>query len=69
MAMTPEQFQQFLQALPALLGAGAGGAQGNAAAVGPMEPCNMGINKVKRYRELSDWLKEVKSKMDPPPSL
>ena len=64
MAMTAEQFTQLLQALPGLLGAAAGGAPGNAAAVGPMEPCNLGIDKVKRYKEFSDWLKEVETKMD-----
>lgn len=64
MSMSADQFQQFLQALPGLLGAGAGGAHGSAVAVGPMETCNLGINKVRRYKEFSDWLKEAETKIE-----
>ena len=42
----------------------AGAAGGQASAVGPMMPCNLGIDKIKRLRQFNDWMKEVESKME-----
>ena len=59
--MTPAQFQQYMEQLPGLLAAahGGGGATGGAttgqpgaavaAAVGQLEPCHLGRDKMKRY--------------------
>ena len=46
-----------------LVGAAGGAGQGAASAVGPMEPCNLGIDKVKRLRNFQDWCKEAEAKI------
>ena len=56
---------QFETLLTRLMGAqAAAGAGGQASAVGPMEPCSLGIDKIKRLRQFNDWMKEVQSKME-----
>ena len=67
MSLTADQFNQLLAALPAMLGAGGGGAnqsQGAASAVGPMGHCNLGVDKVKRFKRFSDWMKGAEAKID-----
>ena len=73
--MTPAQFQQYIEQLPALLAAahGGGGAAGGAAmvqpgagaaaAVGQLGSCHLGRDKMERYKKWGDWMKEAKSKM------
>ena len=34
-----------------------------AAVVGSMPPCNLGKDKIKRYKKWSDWLKDAENKM------
>ena len=46
-----------------LVGAAGGASQGAASAVGPMEPCNLGIDKVKRLKNFQDWCKEAEAKI------
>ena len=73
--MTPAQFRQYMEQLPAMLVAahGGGGAAGGAAMVQPgagaaavmgqLGPCHLGRDKMKRYKKWGDWLKEAKSEM------
>ena len=46
-----------------LVGAAGGASQGAASAVGPMEPCNLGIDKVKRLKNFQDWCTEAEAKI------
>ena len=46
-----------------LVGAAGGESQGAASAVGPMEPCHLGIDKVKRLKNFQDWCKEAEAKI------
>ena len=36
---------------------------GTAAVVGQMPPCNIGKNKLKRYRVWSEWIRDAENKM------
>ena len=60
-----QQQAQIAQLLAARQGAGAGaGAAGaGAAAVGQLPACNLGKDKMKRYKRWGDWRKEAESKM------
>ena len=67
MSLTADQFQQLLAALPGMMGGGGGAAQqalGAASAVGPMGQCNLGVDKVKRLKRFSDWMKGAEAKID-----
>ena len=67
MSLTAEQFGELMAALPAMLGAGGGAANqslGAASAVGPMGQCNLGVDKVKRLKRFSDWMKGAEAKID-----
>ena len=57
--LTQEQFEALLNRL-----APQQNNQGLAMAVGPMAPCQLGIDKTKRLRRYNDWLKEAESKME-----
>ena len=58
--MTQEQLDQLIQALrPAGPTAGAGAA----AIVGRLGPCELGRDKLKRYKRFTDWVGEAESKM------
>ena len=46
-----------------LLEAAGGASQGAASAVGPMEPCNLGIDNVKILKDFQDWYKEAEAKI------
>ena len=60
--MTDQQLTELINRLMAT--GGAGQAQGSALAVGPMEACTVGIDKVKRLKTFNDWVKEAQAKMD-----
>ena len=56
--------QQLNQLITALTGGGWGTqAAGAAAVVGPMQPCHLGKNKIKRYKRLEDWIQDAEKKM------
>ena len=58
--MTAEQFNELMQTLrPAAPTAGAG----VAALVGRLGPCELGRDKLKRYKRFTDWVGEAESKM------
>ena len=58
--MTQQQLEQLIQALrPAAPTAGAGAA----AIVGRLGPCELGRDKLKRYKRFLDWVGEAESKM------
>ena len=58
--MTEEQLNQLIKALiPAAPTAGAGAA----AIVGSLGPCELGRDKLKRYKRFIDWVGEAESKM------
>ena len=62
--MTQEQFAQLLQTLQARpQDAAPGVAAGAAAIAGQMPPCNLGRNKVKRFKKWADWLRDAEAKM------
>ena len=56
--MTKEQLEQLIQALRAAPTAGAGAA----AIVGRLGPCELGRDKLKRYKRFIDWVGEAESK-------
>ena len=55
-AMTDVQLERLLRAVQ-----GQGG--GAAAVVGPMGPCNLGKDKLKRPKRWADWRKDAENKM------
>ena len=59
--MTEQQLNQLITALTG----GGGGAQaaGAAAVVGPMQPCHLGKDKIKRYKRWEDWIQDAENKM------
>ena len=66
--LTQEQFQELLraatgQARPVAPPEGAGMVAGAAAVVGEMPTCNLGKDKLKRYKKWKDWLREAECKM------
>ena len=66
MQLTNEQFQQLLQAAragPVAPPEGAGMATGAAALVGEMPRCNLGKDKLKRYKRWKEWLADAENKM------
>ena len=54
---------QFERLIATLQGGGGGGAAGAAAVVGPMGPCALGKDKLKRPKRWSDWKKDAENKM------
>ena len=62
--MTVEMTNTQLDRLNAAMqGGGGGGVAGAAAVVGPMGPCNLGKDKLKRPKRWSDWRKNAENKM------
>ena len=65
-AMTPDQLQTLIRAIQAGWGGGAAGAAGPMAAaamVGPMGPCILGKDKLKRPKRWADWHRDAENKM------
>ena len=60
--MTQAQLEQLITALRGANPAGAAGA-GAAAMVGRLGPCELGRDKLKRYKKFLDWVGEAESKM------
>ena len=60
--MTNEQLMQLL-ALAREGSAQQGAAAGAAAVVGPMPPCRLGKDKLRRFKNWSDWIKQAENKM------
>ena len=58
--MTDRQFERLI---PTLQGGSGGGGAGAAAVVGPMGPCVLGKDKLKRPKKWSDWKKDAENKM------
>ena len=58
MQMTEGQFQQLLAMIGGQRGGGdgAGQAAGAAAVVGPMQHCQLGKDKIRRYKRWGDWI-------------
>ena len=61
--MTQDQFDALLARLGPAQGGGNGMVAGAASVVGQLGPCNLGRNKLKRYKKFLDWNKEAESKM------
>ena len=53
--------EQLTTLITRLVGAAGGTSEGSAS--GPMEPCNLGIDKVKRLKNFQDWCKEAEAKI------
>ena len=65
-AMTPDQLQTLIRAIQAGGGGDAAGAAGPmkaAAMVGPMGPCTLGKDKLKRPKRWTDWHRDAENKM------
>ena len=60
--MTQGQLEQLIAALRGPNPAGAAGV-GAAAMVGRLGPCELGRDKLKRYKKFLDWVGEAESKM------
>ena len=61
MQMTDLQLHQLITALT---GGGRGGqAAGAAKVVGPMQPCHLGKENIKRYKRWGDWIQDAENKM------
>ena len=58
--MTDAQLQRLIVAVR---GGGIGGAAGAATVVGPMGPCGLGKDKLKRPKRWSHWRKDAENKM------
>ena len=66
LAMTPDQLQTLIRGIQAGGGGGAAGAAGPmaaAAVVGPMGPCILGKDKLKRPKRWADWHRDAENKM------
>ena len=66
--MTNEQLEQLIAALrPQEEAAEArrdhGQSAGAAAVVGPMMPCPLGKDKLKRFKKWNDWIRDAENKM------
>ena len=61
MQMTDLQLHQLITALTG--GGGGGQAAGAVAVVGPMQPCHLGKDKIKRYKRWGDWIQDAENKM------
>ena len=61
--MTPDQLQTLIAVIQGGGGGGAAGAAGAAAMVGPMGPCVLGKDKLKRPKKWTDWHKDAENKM------
>ena len=67
--MTEEQFNRLIQAIRPQEQDERGGAvqrqgtAGAAAVVGQMPGCQLGRNKIKRFKKWNDWLRDAESKM------
>ena len=64
--ITHEQLQDLIAGVIAGAGGGAAGATGTISAasmVGPMGPCILGRDKLKRPKKWADWLREAENKM------
>ena len=61
--MTPDQLQMLIAMLQGGSGRGAAGTAGAAAVVGPMVPCVLGKDKLKRPKRWTDWHKDAENKM------
>ena len=68
--LTNDQFEQMLTRLVGVRQEGAvgqdqgGGRESNAAVIGPMQPCILGVDKTRRLKTFEDWLRECQVKMD-----
>ena len=68
--LTNDQFEQMLTRLVGARQGGAGGqaqvggGESNAAVIGPMQPCMLGVDKTRRLKTFEDWLRECQVKMD-----
>ena len=58
--MTDVQLERLIVAVR---GGGRGGAARSAVVVGPMGPCGLGKDKLKRPKRWSDWRKDAENKM------
>ena len=66
MNITNEQLQDLIRGVIAWAAGGAAGAAGSISAallVGPMGPCILGRDKLKRPKKCADWLRESENKM------
>ena len=61
--MSADQFERLIATLRGGGGGGAAGAAGAAAVVGPMGPCVLGKDKLKRPKKWTDWHKDAENKM------
>ena len=62
-AMTADQFETLIATLWGGGSGGAAGTVGAAAVVGPMGPCALGKDKLKRPKKWTDWYKDAENKM------
>ena len=68
--LTNDQFEQMLTRLLRARQKGAGGqaqvggGESNAAVIGPMHPCILGVDKTRWLKTFEDWLRECQVKMD-----
>ena len=60
--LTQAQLEQLIQALVPAAAAPMAGA-GAAAIVGRLSPCELGRDKMKRYKKFLDWVADAESKM------
>ena len=66
MNITNEQLHDLIRGVIAGAAGGAAGAAGSISAaslVGPMGPCILGRDKLKRPKKWADWLREAENKM------
>ena len=63
MMMTAKQYQTLIDALRGGGDGEAAGAAGAAAREGPVEPCALGENKLKRIMRWTNWHREAENKM------
>ena len=61
--MSAEQFERLIATLQGGGGSGAAGAAGAAVVVGPMGPCVLGKDKLKRPKKWTEWHKDAENKM------
>ena len=65
-SFTPEQFDALMKKLTevgATAGAQSSTSPGAAALVGQVPPCQLGKNKVKRFKKWRDWMRDADNKM------
>ena len=62
--MTDAQLAQLIAAVRTQGDTGAGAqSAGAAAVVGPMRPCPLGKDKLKRFKKWDDWIRDAETKM------